>query len=145
MIAQNKPILGVCRGCQVINVALGGSMYQDLASQKDSNLIQHQQYRSLSYSSHFVYIEKDSLLYEITNEEKLKVNSNHHQANRLIGENLTVSATSGDGVIEAIERKKEPFIVGVQWHPEQLLKRNDEASRKLFERFVKEASLHSVK
>lgn len=139
MIALNKPILGVCRGCQVVNVALGGTMYQDLASQKDSNLIQHKQNRSLMYPSHFVYVEKNSLLFEITKEEKVQVNSNHHQANRLIGENLEVSATSGDGVIEAIERKSNPFILGVQWHPEQLLKRNDETSRAIYDRFIIEA------
>lgn len=139
MIEKNKPILGVCRGSQVINVALGGSMYQDLAAQKDSNLIQHKQKRPLRYHSHFVYVEKNSLLYEITKEEKLKVNSNHHQANRILGDELIASAASGDGVIEAIERTIGPFVLGVQWHPEQMLKEGDEPSRKIYEWFVKEA------
>lgn len=139
-IKRNKAILGICRGCQVINVALGGSMYQDLASQKDSNLIQHKQKRSLTYTSHFVYVEKDSLLFDITQEEKLLVNSNHHQANRQVGENLRISATSGDGVIEAIEGKKGPFIIGVQWHPEQLVKRHDKGSLAFYKRFIEEAT-----
>jgi putative glutamine amidotransferase len=139
-IARNKPLFGVCRGCQVLNIALGGSMYQDLASQKDSNIIQHKQKRSLSYPSHFVYVDKDSLLFDITKEDKLMVNSSHHQANRIVSENLVTSATSGDGVIEAIEGKSSTFILGVQWHPEQLVKRGDKKSIALYERFVKETT-----
>lgn len=139
MIALNKPVLGVCRGCQIINVALGGTMYQDIFTQKKGNVIQHVQRRSLQYVSHFIRIEKDSLFFDITQMERIKVNSNHHQANRLLGENLRISAMSDDGIIEAIELTTTPFVLGVQWHPEQLLKRNDQVARALYHYFVRVA------
>lgn len=140
MLAQKKPIFGICRGSQIINVALGGTMYQDLLAEKGSRLIQHKQYRDLQYSSHAVKVEKSSLLYHIVKEETIYVNSNHHQANDVLGVNLLTAAVSEDGVIEAIERKGEPFVLGVQWHPERLLDQGDVVSQKIYNRFVKEAS-----
>lgn len=138
-IAKKKPILGVCRGSQVINVALGGTMYQDLPSQKETALLQHRQTRPLQFPSHYVYIKEDSLLFNIVKERSLLVNSNHHQANWQVGEGLLASAKSEDGVIEAVEKEAEPFILGVQWHPEQLLREKDGASLRIYRYFVKQA------
>lgn len=139
MLALNKPILGICRGSQIINVALGGTMYQDLYSQRNDTFIQHQQNRALHYGSHFVQVEKQSLLYKMTNRERIKVNSNHHQANAKLGKNLRVVAVSEDGVPEAIERTGNPFVFGVQWHPERMLESEDEVSRAIYRYFVQEA------
>lgn len=140
MLAVNKPILGICRGSQIINVALGGTMYQDLLAEKDGRLIQHKQQRALQYSSHAVNVDKSSLLYRIVKKETIQVNSNHHQANDVLGVNLHSVAVSEDGVIEAIERRGKPFVLGVQWHPERLLERGDVVSQKIYKSFVKEAS-----
>lgn len=136
MIDRNKAVFGVCRGVQIINVALGGTMFQDLNSQKNSSTIQHIQRRSLQHASHFVQIERGSLLFEILQLERIKVNSYHHQANRSLGKYLRASAMSDDGVIEAIELTKSPFVLGVQWHPEQQLKRKDYVARTLYQTFV---------
>lgn len=139
ILAMNKPILGICRGCQMLNVALGGSMYQDLAQQKLTHLIQHKQRRPMHYVSHFITLDEQSLLYRIIGKRTIKVNSFHHQANRILGEHILVSATSSDGVIEAIESKKHPFVIGVQWHPEQLIKLKDQPSVKLYSAFIRAA------
>lgn len=139
MLSLHKPILGICRGSQIINVALGGTMYQDLLAEKDGRLIQHTQYRSLQYSSHAVKVKKSSLFYQIVKKETIHVNSNHHQANDTLGANLHTVAVSEDGVIEAIERRGTPFVIGVQWHPERLLERSDAVSKLIYISFVNEA------
>lgn len=139
IVALKKPILGICRGSQIINVALGGTMYQDLQDEKSTELIQHKQYRPLQYSSHVVKVTKPSMLYDIVKKETIHVNSNHHQANDILGEDLIVSAVSEDGVIEAVERQGEPFILGLQWHPERLLERKDVVSQLIYKAFVNEA------
>lgn len=139
IMSLEKPILGVCRGSQIMNVALGGTMYQDLVAEKNCTLIQHKQNRLLHYSSHFVEVKESSLLYDIVQKKRIKVNSNHHQANNQLGKDLQVAALSEDGVIEAIELRGKPFMLGVQWHPEQLLLRNDNCSQLIYTRFVHEA------
>lgn len=131
------PILGVCRGAQVINVAFGGSLYQDLPSQMEGKVIQHKQRRSLEASSHYVSIHKDSFLFEMYKESRVKVNSNHHQAIKALGSNLQTVARSEDGVIEAIESNVSPLIVGVQWHPERLLQRGDFFASLLYKQFIR--------
>lgn len=136
MIEAQKAILGVCRGSQVMNIALGGTMYQDIYSQIDEELLQHQQNAPSDHASHFVDIVKDSLLHQIVGVERMKVNSRHHQANWKLGEDLQKSATASDGVLEAIESKESPFVLGLQWHPENLLLAGDELSRKIYERFI---------
>lgn len=139
MVQQKKPLFGICRGSQVINVALGGTMYQDIATQTKNRIIQHRQHRPLHYTSHFIHIEKDSLLYDIVKQQSIRVNSNHHQANHLLGDELRTVATSEDGVIEAVERTEAPFTLGVQWHPEQLIHNPDRVSRSMYAYFINEA------
>lgn len=136
MLELNKPILGVCRGMQILNIVEGGDMYQDIYSQIDTDLLQHSQDAPLGHGAHFVHVEKDSLLYRLTGEEKIKVNTRHHQANRKIPQSLRVSGKASDGIIEAIESVEHRFVLGVQWHPENLLTRGNEPSRKIYEGFI---------
>lgn len=135
-IKLNKPILAVCRGSQILNIALGGTMYQDIYEQINTNLLQHSQKAVKHHPSHYVNVEKESLLYKLVGETKIKVNSRHHQANRKLGKGLTVSGRANDGIIEAVESKIHPFILGLQWHPENMAVKGDEPSIKIYEGFI---------
>lgn len=131
---MDKPVLGVCRGLQVMNIALGGDIYQDLPSEYDGELIAHRQKQPEYYPSHPVRVCQNSLLHRITGCSELMVNSLHHQAIRhAIGWN--VCATAPDGVIEACEMPDHPFFLGVQWHPERLFQK-DSAEEAIFRSFV---------
>jgi putative glutamine amidotransferase len=141
---SNKPVLAVCRGCQILNIAAGGDMYQDIYSQTDRELLQHTQRAPRSHASHFVEVEQDSLLYKITKLSKFKVNSFHHQALRDMADGFRVTAVSGDRVIEAFESTAHSFVIGVQWHPECMTEKGDLPSVQLFSAFVK-ASKQSEK
>ena len=116
-IKTNKPILGICAGMQSINVALGGSLYQDIYEQTKTK-INHSQKSDFSKPTHNVLIEKDSKLFDILKTDKISTNSMHHQAIKQLGEGLTICAKTDDGIIEAIELKNHNFCVGLQWHPE---------------------------
>lgn len=133
----NKPILGVCRGCQIMNIAVGGDMYQDIYSQIDYQLLQHSQKAPKEHGSHFVHVSEGSLLHRLTEQTQLTVNSRHHQANRFIPESFLASGKASDGIIEAVESNEEPFFLGLQWHPESMTPNNDEASKKIYSGFIK--------
>lgn len=135
-LETGKPILGVCRGCQVMNVAAGGTLYQDIHSQMAGNLLQHAQKSPKGHGSHEVKVTKFSLLYRLTGEEKLLVNSRHHQAVRQAAPSFHISGQANDGIIEAIERSDHPFALGVQWHPENMAARHDLHSLKLYQGFI---------
>lgn len=115
----NKPILGICKGMQVLNVAFGGTLYQDL-SQIEECCIKHIQRAKKYFASHTVKIKQDTKLQRILGE-KVQTNSYHHQAIKGIAEDFSVSATSLDGVVEAIESTGPNFILGIQWHPEMMI------------------------
>lgn len=136
MFMLNKPIFAICRGCQVLNIALDGDIYQDIYSQIETELLQHTQIAPRYHTSHYINIKQGGLLYEIAQTEIAKVNSYHHQAVRHVSPYLTISATSNDGIIEAIESNNRRFVLGVQWHPENMVAVNDPLSRSLFEHFV---------
>lgn len=132
-----NPILGICRGFQLINVFEGGSLYQDL-SYRDENTLKHSQGHSPELKTHSVSIKKGTLLEDIFQTEKLMVNSFHHQIIKQVPEHLTVSARAADGVIEAIEDRNYGFYLAVQWHPEMLYKKHDDI-KQLFNRLIKAA------
>jgi putative glutamine amidotransferase len=134
------PILGVCRGAQVINVACGGTLYQDLHSQRP-DFAKHD-YFPPNYErfriSHSIQIEADSRLAHALGSVH-EVNSMHHQGIEQLGEGLRAVAVTDDGLVEAVEVPELPFVVGVQWHPEELA-RTDQLSSSLFYDFVLAAS-----
>lgn len=135
-LEKDKPILGVCRGCEILNVAAGGTMYQDLASQYKGELIQHRQKAASDHRSHSVKIAPSSLLEKLVKAKEIRVNSLHHQANRSLGEDFIISAMASDGVIEGFESIKHRFVLGVQWHPEGLVDLKDDASLDIYRGFI---------
>ncbi|MBR6028626.1 MAG: gamma-glutamyl-gamma-aminobutyrate hydrolase family protein [Clostridia bacterium] len=134
---KDKPVLAICRGCQVLNVALGGSLYQDLPSQMPGAL-RHRQAEEEDQPSHSVAIRTESLLFRVTGQAELRVNSLHHQAVKTPGAGMTVSALAPDGVAEAVELAGHPFYLGVQWHPERMWE-HDPPSLALFRALVRAA------
>ena len=116
---SEMPTLCICRGIQILNVAMGGTVYEDIPSQYPTDL-HHMQKTSFSNPSHTVTIEKKSRLHELLGSDQIWVNSCHHQAIRRLANGLTVAARSSDGLIEAVELPGERFCSGVQWHPERL-------------------------
>lgn len=141
-LAANRqiPVLGICRGIQVLNAALGGSLYQDIYSQAEGKLIKHSQDLDRAYASHTVRIEEDSLLAKIMGQTTLPVNSFHHQAVKEPAPGFRVSARATDGIIEAIESKEYKSMLGVQWHPECFILNGDECMMPLFDWLLNEAA-----
>jgi putative glutamine amidotransferase len=130
----NKPMFGICRGCQVINVALGGSLYEDLDEQHPGAVSHDRHDRPRDYLSHQVALEPDSHLMEILVTGQAQVNSLHHQGIRRLAQELKVAATAPDGLVEAFEITGQRFGLAVQWHPEEL--QAHKPMRRLFEAFV---------
>ncbi|HOS18672.1 MAG TPA: gamma-glutamyl-gamma-aminobutyrate hydrolase family protein [Clostridia bacterium] len=118
-IRQKKPILGICRGIQVINVSFGGTLYQDIPTQAKSEICHYQDAAAKGEMTHSVTLEEDSYLFSILKQSKIDVNSYHHQAVREAAPGLRAVAFAPDGVIEAIENA-DGSVLGVQWHPEGL-------------------------
>lgn len=117
------PILGICRGMQVVNVALDGSLYQDIHVQIPQALGHISTYR-IEGGYHRITIKENSLMFDIFGENSIDVNSQHHQSIKKLGDNLRVSGQTADGVIEAIESTNDNFVLGVQFHPEAMIKEN---------------------
>jgi len=134
-IARNMPLLGICGGAQAINVALGGSLYQDIDAQR-SERIEHQRSDLKDRGGHEVAIHERTKLRRIVGKPRLVVNTTHHQAVKAPGKNLVVNATAEDGIVEGIESAAHRFVLGVQWHPEFLVHR-DAAQRKIFTALVR--------
>ena len=117
-LAQKKPILGVCRGAQLLNVAFGGSLYQDIQTQLP-RARNHRHWDTYELNFHEVVFEKGSLLAQKFNTSMAKVNSIHHQAIKDLGKDLLAEAHSkDDGLVEAIRLKSDTFVFAFQWHPE---------------------------
>lgn len=131
---MDKSILGICRGIQFINAALGGSLYQDLTLQHQSN-VEHHQHAPYDVPIHEVALRKDTPLYECLSVDNLPVNSYHHQAVKDIAQGLAIMAESPDGLIEALYMPTKKFLWAVQWHPE-FSHKTDINSRKIFQSFV---------
>ncbi|PIC88543.1 gamma-glutamyl-gamma-aminobutyrate hydrolase [Sporosarcina sp. P21c] len=140
MADQDKPVFGICRGYQLMNVAFGGTIYQDMYAQLSEDLLQHYQLTDLDYAFHSIDIVGDSRLAEWAGTSEVRVNSLHHQAVKEVKAPLVVTAVAKDGVIEALESTAHRFMVGVQWHPEAMVKQKDALSLKLFKKFIEAAS-----
>lgn len=134
-LARDVPLLGICGGAQAINVALGGSLYQDIDTQHP-NRIEHQRSELKDRGGHTVAIHANTKLRKIVGKPRLEVNTTHHQAVKTPGKKLVVNATAEDGVVEGIESAAHSFVLGVQWHPEFLVHR-DAAQRKIFAALVR--------
>ncbi len=135
----DKPVLGICRGIQLINVLQGGTLYQDLPTEHPST-IDHNMEPPYTDIVHYVSLNKQTPLYELLSTERLGVNSCHHQAVKELGKDLEVMAESEDGLVEAIRHTEKKFVWAVQWHPEFDFHVNPN-SRKIFEAFINACQL----
>lgn len=131
------PLLGICGGMQTMNVACGGSLYQDIASQVAKPL-QHRQRTPATNLSHIITVTSGSLLRRIVRSVSMRVNSSHHQSVKAVAPSLIACAVAPDCIVEAIESPTHPFFLGIQWHPEFLFDRHP-LHRRLFEAFLRAA------
>jgi putative glutamine amidotransferase len=140
-ILLDKPVLGICRGIQLFNALLGGTLYQDLSTQWHPEIqILHKQKPPYDHHVHRVSIIKDSPLYAIFQSESLSVNSYHHQGINKLSNQLACAATAEDGLIEAVYMPQKRWVVAVQWHPEFIFEK-DRGHYKLFQEFVFQVSV----
>lgn len=136
---RGLPLFAICFGMQILNVFRGGTLIQDIASQVP-RAIKHEQGAPRDRPSHSIMLAKSGLLTSLAQEEKVLVNSHHHQAIEKLGRDLTATAWTSDRLIEAVEDPRPgKFVLGVQWHPE-LGWKDDHLSRALFERFIAAAT-----
>ncbi len=143
---RRMPIFGICRGMQVLNVALGGTLYQDLSSQVGPDLILHRQETPKWQPTHEVEFYDRTRTADISGSKVIKVNSYHHQAVKELSNEFVVSACSSDGLVEAMESREmsDQWIVAVQWHAEAMRETGVE-QRRFFEAHVAEAERHAVR
>lgn len=126
-LPTRKPVLGICRGIQMLNVFHGGSLHQHIPN--------HSDFKTRSKGCHKVQIRQNSMLGDLLGEEEIIVNSLHHQVVDSLGKNLETCAVSEDGYVEAVAHMTHPFCLGVQWHPEHMSRR-DPLQQKIFDVFV---------
>jgi len=143
-LEQGMPIFGICRGMQILNVALGGTLYQDVPSQLGTDVLNHWQTTPKCQVIHEVEVLDDSYLAKITDRQTVEVNSYHHQGIKGLADVLAVAARCADGVIEALESRdfSDRWMVGVQWHPEGM-RDTEYGHRNLFEAHVCAAERHA--
>lgn len=133
-LKRDLPLLGICGGVQALNVTLGGSLYQDIATQLP-HAGEHQLAARKHQGGHAIKIERGTRLRHILQRQTLEVNTTHHQAVKKLGRGLIINATAADGLIEGIESPGHTFVLGVQWHPE-VLAFTDLCQRKIFSSFI---------
>ena len=131
-IADDKAVLGICGGQQLLNVVLGGTLIQHIPDEVP-NALAHEQPNPRTEPGHTVAIAPGSLLHKITQSDQLAVNSAHHQAVKTVAPGMVIDATAPDGVIEGIEDPRYRFCIGVQWHPEYGLSDGD---KRIFTAFI---------
>lgn len=134
IVEADKPLLGICRGLEMINVCLGGRLYQDLPKQYGT-VVEHHQKPPYDQPVHWIQLTPESPLQSILNKKILEVNSYHHQGIKDLASGLEIMAEAMDGLAEAIYMPDKKFVWAVQWHPEFSYK-NDEDSRKIIQTFV---------
>jgi putative glutamine amidotransferase len=137
---RGLPILGICRGIQLINVALGGTLFQDLPSERPGSL-NHSPTGARDTRSHVVRLQRGSRVAQALNAGDITVNSMHHQAVRDLAPGLVATGWSGDGVIEAAESTSDSWILAVQWHPEEMYAGRHAPDHGLFAALVQKASV----
>ena len=132
---SSKPIMAICRGAQLINVALGGTLYQDIPSEMNTP-ISHRQTEPKNSPSHNVQIMKNTPLFDLAKKTVITANSFHHQAIKKLGEGLEIMAVADDGIVEAAYLHGERYVRAYQWHPERLYE-TDIYNRLVFDDFIK--------
>lgn len=132
---SGKPVLGICRGMQIVNVALGGTLWQDLSLMSLSQEVNHFPQAPLWYGAHRVMLKEGSRVFAVFGSAELWVNSTHHQAVHRLGEGLAAAGVSEDGVTEALEGRGDAFLMGVQWHPEKMTE-HAPVMKRLFDAFL---------
>ena len=138
-LADDLPVLAICRGQQILNVAAGGTLYQDIPSQVPDSLDHRASRKVRDLLAHPVDVEADSKLAAILGTTRLDVNTSHHQSVNHLAPGLVITARSPDRVIEGVESPRHRFVVGVQWHPEELYAQYEGQAR-LFRALVEQAS-----
>lgn len=143
-VSRGVPVFGICRGLQTLNVACGGTLYQDIAAQVPA-AIKHdytlaQNHLDRTHLPHDVTVKAGSRVADILGSAVVPVNSIHHQAVKDLGDGLTATAFAPDGIVEAIEGPPGAFVLGVQWHPEELVE-TQPVMRRLFEAFLAAAAV----
>lgn len=133
----NKPILGVCRGMQILNVFFKGSLYQDLSYCNNTKL-KHTQELYPELEVHKVLLKENSYLSKVFGPS-IMTNSFHHQSIKDLGKGFEITGETSDGIIEAIESKENCFYMGVQWHPEMMIARGNKNMKKVFDLFIEKA------
>ncbi|MRX72591.1 gamma-glutamyl-gamma-aminobutyrate hydrolase family protein [Bacillus lacus] len=137
---EKTPLFAICRGISTLNVALGGTLIQDIEYEFGDDAIKHSQDAVLPDATHMLEIKEGTRLYEIMGSPEIEINSLHHQAIDDLAEDLTATAHAPDGVIEAVEGKDKSWpVLGVQWHPEEMAKKY-ENMQKLFDMFIEQCS-----
>ncbi len=139
-LEMDLPILGICRGMQVLNVVARGTLYQDIHDQRPDSLKHAYTGKPRAYRAHAINIAPGTKLAELMGAEPLMVNSFHHQGVKTLGRNAVVSATAPDGMIEGMEFPNHRFVVAVQCHPEELTVAGDERALRLFQGFIQAAT-----
>lgn len=139
-LSNNYPVLGICRGLQLINCKLNGSLINDIETVRGTD---HKKISASEDRLHNVNVKRDTLLFDLVKQDSGTINSSHHQAIDRVGEGLMVSAKADDGIIEAVEwenKSGKPFLLAVQWHPERMPDSNSVFSREILEKFREETN-----